>query len=316
MATKDVLIIAHRGASGYLPEHTLEAKAYAYALGADYLEQDLAATRDDELVVIHDIHLDRVTNVAEVFPDRARDDGRFYVRDFDLVEIRQLNAHERRRGDNSTAVFPKRFPTSGGRFTVPTLAEEITLIQGLNRSTGRNVGIYPEIKRPAWHKDNGVDISRLVIGMLAEFGYRDVSDAVFLQCFDFFECRRIRNDLGCKLKLIQLLDQPGSAEATGSDYAYLASKEGLAEISAFANGVGPWLGHLIKIADIDGHPVSSGFVSMAHELKLEVHPWTFRAEQLIPGFDTLADMVRWSVEELKIDGLFTDFPDQARAGLD
>lgn len=313
--TDNVLIIAHRGASGYLPEHTLEAKAYAYALGADFLEQDLVATRDDELVVVHDIHLDRVTNVASVFPARARDDGRFYARDFDLAEIRQLSVSERRRGDNNAAVFPKRFPVNTGRFGVPTLAEEIALIQGLNQSTGRNVGIYPEIKRPAWHKDNGIDISRLVLNALAELGYSDASDRVFLQCFDFHECVRIRNDLGCTLKLVQLLDQPGSDEAPGSDYGYLASKEGLSEIARFADGVGPWLGHLVRIADIDGHPMSSGFVSMAHDLDLAVHPWTFRAEQLIPGFDTLTEMVRWCVEELKIDGLFTDFPDQARAGL-
>ena len=88
-------IIAHRGASGYLPEHTLAAKAMAYAMHADYLEQDVVATRDDELVVLHDIHLDRVTDVADRFPGRARSDGRYYVRDFDLVEVYELRVTER-----------------------------------------------------------------------------------------------------------------------------------------------------------------------------------------------------------------------------
>ena len=148
MPNDSVLVIAHRGACGYLPEHTLEAKAYAHALGADFVEQDIVATRDDELIVMHDIHLDRVTNVAERFPGRMRDDGRFYARDFDLHEIQSLNATERRRADGQTAVFPQRFPTTIGRFRVPTLREEIKFIQGLNRSTGRDVGIYPEIKRP------------------------------------------------------------------------------------------------------------------------------------------------------------------------
>ena len=89
------LIIAHRGACGYLPEHTLEAKALAYGMGADYLEQDVVATRDDRLLVSHDVHLDTVTDVAERFPTRAREDGRFYARDFDLAEIKTLNVHER-----------------------------------------------------------------------------------------------------------------------------------------------------------------------------------------------------------------------------
>jgi glycerophosphoryl diester phosphodiesterase len=163
MTAKDILVIAHRGASGYLPEHTLEAKALAYGMGADYLEQDVVATRDDELVVIHDIFLDRVSNVAEKFPDRKRDDGRFYARDFDLAEIRTLRAWERRGDDGITAVFPKRFPTGQGAFQIPTLREEIKLVQGLNKSTGRSVGMYVEIKRPAWHKGEGVDISPILL---------------------------------------------------------------------------------------------------------------------------------------------------------
>ena len=156
MPDRTTQVIAHRGACGYLPEHTLEAKAYAHALGADYIEQDIVATRDDELIVMHDIHLDRVTNVAERYPDRGREDGRFYVRDFDLEEIRSLVAWERRAADGVTAVFPNRFPTGVGAFRVPTLREEIKFIQGLNHSTGRQVGIYPEIKRPQWHRDEGV----------------------------------------------------------------------------------------------------------------------------------------------------------------
>ena len=100
-------VIAHRGASGYLPEHTLPAKALAYAMGADFLEQDVVATRDDILVVLHDIHLDRVTDVAAQFPNRARADGRFYVRDFDFAEIRTLKVTER-LDDEGQPVYPGR----------------------------------------------------------------------------------------------------------------------------------------------------------------------------------------------------------------
>ena len=122
------LIIAHRGASGYLPEHTLEAKALAFGLGADYLEQDVVATRDDQLVVLHDIHLERVTDVAERYPERHRDDGRFYARDFDLEEIQGLRAWERLNSDPSGAEFPSRYPEKSGNFRVPSLQEELELI--------------------------------------------------------------------------------------------------------------------------------------------------------------------------------------------
>ena len=127
MAVDRPLIIAHRGASGYLPEHTLESKALAYGMGADYLEQDVVASRDGELIVLHDIHLDRVSNVSEIFPRRRREDGRYYARDFDLSELRDLNVGERRGDDGALAVYPGRFPTDQGRFSISTLAEEIQM---------------------------------------------------------------------------------------------------------------------------------------------------------------------------------------------
>jgi glycerophosphoryl diester phosphodiesterase len=314
MAMDDVLIIAHRGASGYLPEHTLEAKAYAHALGADFIEQDLVATRDDQLVVLHDIHVDRVSDVAAQFPDRAREDGRFYARDFDLAELKQLNVHERRKEDGVTPVYPSRFPVNSAQFKIPTFEEELDLIAGLNHSRGRNVGIYPEIKRPAWHNAAGVDISQLALRALSNAGYQTAADNVYLQCFDAAEIRRLRQDLGCNLKLIQLL-APNSWGESEADYDYLQSAAGLSELSALVDGIGPWIGQLIRMAEIDGQAVSTGLVSAAHAAGLKVHPYTFRVEELVPGFDSLGEMVRWFVDELKIDGLFTDFPDLARNAL-
>ena len=189
------VVIAHRGASGYLPEHTLPAKALAHAMGADYLEQDVVATRDDELVVLHDIHLDRVTDVAERFPGRERDDGRFYVRDFDLAEIRLLRVHER-RDEQGRPVYPKRFASADEPFHVHTLAEEIRFIHRLNETTGRTAGIYPEIKAPAWHREEGVDIAPGLLEILDRSGYSRHSDPVYVQCFDVAEVRRLRNELG------------------------------------------------------------------------------------------------------------------------
>ena len=308
------MVIAHRGASGYLPEHTLEAKALAYGMGADYLEQDVIASRDNELVVLHDIHLDRVTNVAEKYPDRKRDDGRFYVRDFDLAELKTLRVWERRDDDGITPVFPKRFPTGQGAFQISTLREEIKLVQGLNKSTGRSVGIYVEIKRPAWHKAEGIDISLILLQLLDDAGYRTRNDLAFVQCFDPSEVRRIRHELGCELKIVQLLGENDWGESD-ADYDQMKTPEGLRDIAATADGVGPWIGQLIKMADIDGRPVSTGFVSAAHDAGLTVHPYTFRADELAPGFDSLEEMIRWFVDELAIDGVFTDFPDLARNAL-
>ena len=152
------VVIAHRGASGHLPEHTRASKALAYAMGADYLEQDIVATRDNELVVLHDIHLDRVTDVAQRFPGRARADGRFYVRDFTLGEVKSLLVHERCNADGGL-VYGGRFQSSGEDFRVLTFREELELVRTLIDAHGRDVGIYPEVKRPAWHREQGVDVT-------------------------------------------------------------------------------------------------------------------------------------------------------------
>ncbi|STH69086.1 glycerophosphodiester phosphodiesterase [Escherichia coli] len=136
--SNEKIVIAHRGASGYLPEHTLPAKAMAYAQGADYLEQDLVMTKDDHLVVLHDHYLDRVTDVADRFPDRARKDGRYYAIDFTLDEIKSLKFTEGFDIENGKKVqtYPGRFPMGKSDFRVHTFEEEIEFVQGLNHSTG------------------------------------------------------------------------------------------------------------------------------------------------------------------------------------
>jgi len=119
----------------------------AYALGADYVEQDLALTKDGRFICVHDIHLEATTNVEEVFPDRKRPDGRWYVADFTLEEVKRLRAHER---------LPHRFPMGQSKFEVPTFEEAIELVQGLNKTCGRDIGIYPELKEPSWHRQAGL----------------------------------------------------------------------------------------------------------------------------------------------------------------
>ncbi len=205
---KDFTVIAHRGASGYLPEHTLEGVAMAHAMGADYIEQDVVLTHDDELIVLHDLYLDAVTDVAKKFPDRKREDGFHYAIDFTLEEIKTLRVHERVKADGQPE-FPGRFPPTAAIFRIPTLNEEITLIQGLNRSSSKNTGIYIEPKSPAWHTAEGRNLIKKVVSTVAEFGYQGRKDKAYLQSFDMDYLEYARNGLKTDLKLVQLIGEPG-----------------------------------------------------------------------------------------------------------
>jgi len=159
-ASAESLVIAHRGASAYLPEHSLEAYALAYGQGADFLEPDLVMTADDHLIALHDLTLEATTNVAELFPDRARADGGFYAVDFTLAEIRQLTMQERVEPASGQARYPERWPVGAGRFRVVEFNELIEFTRELNRATGRRVGLYPETKAPQFHAEQGKDCIR------------------------------------------------------------------------------------------------------------------------------------------------------------
>lgn len=306
------MIIAHRGASGYLPEHTLPAKALAYAMGADFLEQDVVASRDGQLLVLHDIHLDRISNVADMFPGRARSDGRFYARDFDLAELRCLSAWERMNADGS-AVYPGRYPAQSGSFRVHTLEEELELIASLNASTGRDVGIYPEIKRPAWHREQGVDISPQLLATLSGFGYHGRDANAFIQCFDALEIVRLRHELETDLPLVQLIGENAWGESA-TDFETLLTNDGLASLSEVADGIGPFVEQLYRL---DAAAIlSTGVVESAHSCGLLVHPYTFRSDSLPPGFGTFEQLLEYALTELGVDGLFTDFTDTVRRFID
>lgn len=304
--SQDRLVIAHRGASGYLPEHTLAAKALAHGMHPDFIEQDVVLTRDDQPIVLHDIHLDAVTDVATVFPDRAREDGRYYALDFTLQEVRSLAAHERRDLETGAAVYPGRFPLGKSRFCVPTLAEEIELIQGLNHSTGRQVGIYVEIKSPSWHREQGHDITPIVLETLGHYGYRERDNPAWVQCFDPQELERLRKELDCQLKLVLLIGMSARSDT-------LVSSQGLTEIATFADGIGPSLGRLVEPRPAGW--VSTGLVEDAHERGLVVHPYTLRSDSLPEGFSDLEQLLSLCFDELGVDGVFSDQPDRVLSFL-
>lgn len=280
------IVIAHRGASGYLPEHTLEAYAFAYAAGADYIEPDLVLTKDKVFICLHDIHLQSTTNVEQVFPDRARKDGQWYAADFMLAEVKQLQAEER---------LPKRFPQGAPGFQVPTFEEMIGLVQGLNASTGRNVGIYPELKEPSFHASSGLPMEEAFLGLCAKHGYVGKDARIFVQCFEPMPLMKMRDELKSELPQIQLISD-------NIIQANMISEAGLAAIAKYANGIGPDM----RLVEKD-----PALVERAHAAGLQVHPYTLRKDMLPSKYKGIEEAVKAYFDTYKVDGFFTDFPDFA-----
>jgi glycerophosphoryl diester phosphodiesterase len=296
------IVIAHRGASGYLPEHTLGSKALAVGLGADFIEQDVVATRDGHLVVLHDLYLDDVTDVAERYPDRRRSDGRHYVVDFDLAELATLTVFERRAADTRHARFPARFPEEVGLFRIATLEQELELVAGLSKSMSRRIGIYPEIKHPRWHAEHGIDLAKLLLGTLNRFGYSRPDEAVFVQCFDSEELLRVRHELGCELRLIQLVGPE-------PEYATLLTLDGLRHVARYAYGLGSHFSQLVEHGE-DGLRLTP-LTRWSHDSGLRLHPYTFRRDDLPPYARSLDELIEFFLVEAEVDGVFCDHPDIA-----
>ncbi len=289
-----LLVIAHRGASGYLPEHTLESYAMAYALGADYIEQDVVLTKDKVFICLHDIYLEPTTNVEELYPERKREDGHWYAADFTLEEVKKLRVHERSKADG-TPYFPERFPVNYSMFEVPTFEEAIQLIQGLNKSTGKNIGIYPEFKQPSWHEKEKLEGGeKILLDILQKYGYTEKKSGVFVQCFEPEALQKMRFELGTELPLIQLI---GSGEEKD---AQMLTSEGLEEIASYADGIG------ILKDYIENNPE---LVSLMREKGLLVHAWTFRKDAVPEKYPSYEKELEQLCRECNIDGLFTDFPD-------
>jgi glycerophosphoryl diester phosphodiesterase len=306
------IVIAHRGASGYLPEHTLEAKAMAYAMGADYIEQDVVMTKDDQLIVLHDITLDRTTDVNDKFPGRAREDGRYYAIDFTLAEIKTLRASEsfRLEAGNKVQGYSGRFPIMTSAFQVPTLQEEIELIQGLNKSTGKNIGIYPEIKSPEFHRAEGKDLSSAVVSVLKDYGYTSKQAKVFLQTFSFDELKIIHDEIlpaaGIDLNLVMLL---GDTEA----YPWMFEADGMTKLAQYANGVGPSHSMVVASSSTAGNIEVTNLVRKAHAAGMQVHPYTYRKDSgQIPAYARdFSQLLDIHLFQAGVDGVFTDFTDLA-----
>lgn len=325
-ANQKKLVIAHRGASGYLPEHTLESKALAFAQNADYLEQDLVMTKDGKLVVIHDHFLDGLTDVADKFPNRKRKDGHYYVMDFTLDEIQSLNMTENFTTDKNgkqVAVYPGRFPLWKSHFKIHTFEDEIEFIQGLEKSTGKKIGIYPEIKAPWLHHQNGKDIAKATLEVLKKYGYTTKDSPVYLQTFDWNELKRIKTELmpqmGMDLKLVQLVayndwheteEKNKNGEWVNYDYEWMFKPGAMKKIAKYADGVGP--GWYMLIDDEKSTPNKIVYTQMVEDVKgsgLELHPYTVRKDSLPKYMNNVNQMYEALCKGAGATGFFTDFPD-------
>jgi glycerophosphoryl diester phosphodiesterase len=299
------LVIAHRGASGYRPEHTLAAYELAIEMGADFIEPDLVITRDGVLIARHENDISGTTDVNDrpEFLDRRRTkriDGRevtgWFAEDFTLAEIKSLRARER---------LEFRDHGFDDRFEVPTFEEILDLARR------RNVGVYPETKLPSYFRSIGLPLEEPMVEALHAAGLR----AVFLQSFETGNLKLLKTMTD--LPRIQLLDAGGKPWDLDRTYADLATPEGLAEIATYADGIGPDK-RLIVPAGPDGRlrPPTS-LVADAHRAGLQVHPWTFRSDAVFLAPDYEGDPVR-EIDQflaLEVDGLFTDFPDLVIASL-
>ncbi|WP_379553705.1 glycerophosphodiester phosphodiesterase family protein [Erythrobacter sp. W53] len=315
---QDPLIIAHRGASGDRPEHTLAAYELAIDQGADYIEPDLVVTKDLVLVSRHENELSETTDVAtrEEFEDRRRDktiDGQliagWFAEDFTLEELRTLRAKER---------IPNLRPENArydGLYQVPTLAEIVTLVRAKEAETGRTIGLYPELKHPNFLlQDAGIDAVDLLLKEFRELGIT-ADNPVFIQCFEVGALRRLaqRSDF----KLVQLIHpRGGPADEPAMRYADMLSPSGLAEIAAYADGIGANVG---AVLNADGTPTS--LVADARTAGLKTHAWTLRRENaFMPpalatndnprGVGGLPPLMGLLVAA-GVDGIFTDHPGAA-----
>ncbi len=276
------LVIAHRGASGYLPEHTIAAYELAISQGADFIEPDLVATRDGHRVARHDIYLSTTTNVSELaeFAERKRlhnEREDWYVTDFTLAELKQLKARQ---------PFEGRPKTDDDRFEIPTFDEVLSLLEG------NNVGVYPELKKPRFFQDAGIDTGELLLDRLAAHGLADKPERVFIQSFDPGFLKTLRPKTALPLIMLVWPKRRFSTEPSIP----------LATIAEFADGVGAFKGLILM-------PWSS-FVDDAKSHGLEVHAWTFRNDAVPFFFGSAESELEYYLDE-GVDGVFTDFPDTA-----
>ena len=345
------LVIAHRGASGYLPEHTLEAYAMAIGMGADFIEPDLVVTKDGILIARHEPMLSGTTDVANRPEFASRKATRkvdgvettdWFAGDFTLAEIKQLRAKQ---------AMADRDQSKNGQFQIPTLQEVVDLAKKEAAARGRVIGIAPETKHSTFHAAIGLPIEDRLVALLKEAGWTDASAPVVIQSFEVANLKYLNTRID--VKLAQLLDaedvdkdgnivlsapyaQPYDFVVVGDKRTYkdLLSKEGLAEVRSYADILAPWKPYILPTKQVDGNgdgkpddlngdgktdeqdrvlATPTSVVKDAHAAGLQVFTWTFRNEpkRLASSFKGDPSAEYKAFYALGVDGLFSDFPDTA-----
>ena len=350
------LVIGHRGASGYRPDHTLESYKLAIDMGADFIEPDLVATKDGVLVARHEPNITGTTDVATrpEFASRkttknvdgVNEEG-WFVSDFTLAELKTLRAVQ---------PLSDRDQSYNGKFQIPTFEEVLDLAKAEGTKAGRTVGVYPETKHPTYHAKLGLPLEDRLLAVLAKYGYTTKASPVIVQSFEVSNLKYLRTKT--QVRLVQLVDA-NDVNADGSmdlaapydkpydfavagdsrTFASLLTPAGLKEIKTYADGIGPWKPYLIPSKQVDanndGKPddlngdgkiderdrvmmPATSVVKDAHAAGLFVHAYTFRneAKRLASDFKGDPKAEYKLFFNLGVDGVFSDFTDTAKAARD
>lgn len=317
-ASEKPVIIAHRGASGYLPEHTLASKALAHAMKADFLEQDLVMTKDNHLIVFHDLTLQDKTDVADKFPDKKRADNNYYVIDFTLNEIRQLEFLSTESNGSTLPFSTFAAASTEESMKIPTFKEEIEFIQRLNLTREIPVGLYIEIKAPQLHQEQGKDITSKLYNQLMDAQQQLADTPIIIQSFDAKALTKLRGKLdnaNWYIPIVQLIGENGwqqayqnvDGKAQAFNYQRMLEDAGLKEISSYAQGIGINVKHVF--ADDCSYQGGKRWIQQAQNSGLMVHAFTFRRDKLPNCTTSFKQLHQLFFTELSVDGIFTDYPD-------
>jgi glycerophosphoryl diester phosphodiesterase len=347
------LVIGHRGSPGVLPDHTLEGYARAIQNGADFIEPDLVATKDGELIARHEPNITSTTDIASHPEFAARKTTRmvdgvsetgWFATDFTLAEIKTLRAVQ---------PMSDRDQSHNGKYQIPTLREVLNLAKTEGAKVGRAIGVYPETKHPTYHVDANLKLEDRLLTILSEYGYTKKDSPVIIQSFEVSNLQYLRPKT--QVRLVQLVDGDDYDFKTGKvifaapyDRPYdwtkagktalfdsMLTPAGLAEIKKYADGVGPWKPYIVpvkgtfdaagKMQDLNGDgavnymdttsQAATSLIADAHKAGLSVHTWTFRNEAKRLAFDYKGDPKNEYLQfyRLGLDGVFSDQTDTAIA---
>jgi glycerophosphoryl diester phosphodiesterase len=311
------IVIGHRGACGYRPEHTVASYELAIQMGADYIEPDVVSTKDGILIARHENDISQTTDVSDrpEFSDRKTTkiiDGKevisWFTEDFTLAEIKTLRAKER---------LPFRNHSFDAQFEIPTLQEVIDLAKQKSAEMGRAIGIYPETKHPTYFQSINLSLEEPLVAILIANGYTSSNDHVFIQSFEVENLKQL--DKITDLPLVQLLDegdkQPYDFVVKGKclTYADLTAPEELAHIAEYAEAIGVYKRLIVPTGEDKQLLSDTSLINEAHAVGLMVHTWTFRNEDeyLAPNYNGNSEAEYEQFFKLGIDGVFSDFPDIA-----